>query len=375
MVQEKATFVQALFDVILWLFIYFRLHKFFNEPYKRFQKSKIIGIFLILVFCLFPFWGGDYFHYYEQMIEYNKGGYLLQEPVYGWMYSTFSFSYTFFRLVIWGFALFFLFNAYKRTSLSFGVCLFIFATCYMHYFSYARASLAMAMVILGLSLVVTSKGRNRLFLLISGMFLMGVSFFFHKSSLIGISAAIVSLFLLNPGKKTILLLVVSTPLLVILLSHIIEMYLGFDFDNVGVITNQYRDRLAGVGVELEDKSFGIGPFISQLLSRTPLYLCAILYIVVVIKGLFRNFTRGERALSSFSFVCIVIALTFLYDFGYDTSTIHYRILYWSMPANAVFLGAVYRTKRFPLFVKSILFTTIAGAFYDLTYAAYCSLVA
>lgn len=374
MIQEKATFVQALFDVILWLLIYLRLHKFYNEPYKRFQKSKIIGIFLILVFCLFPFWGGDYFHYYEQMIEYNKGGYLQQEPVYGWMYSTFSFSYTFLRLVIWGFALLFLFSAYKRTSLSFGLCLFIFGACYMHYFSYARASLAMSMVILGLALVVTAEGRSRLSFIVFGALLAGCSFVFHKSSLIGIAAALISLLLLNPGKKTIVLMVASIPLFVFLLANIIEMYLGFDFEDMGVITNQYRDRLAGGGVEVEDNSFGIGPFISQVLSRAPLYLCAILYIIVVSTGIFRNFTRGERALSSFSFVCIVIALTFLYDFGYDTSTIHYRILYWSMPANAVFLGAVYRTKRFPLFVKSILFITIAGAFYDLTYAAYCSLI-
>lgn len=374
MSQEKATFIQALFDVFLWILIFIRLYKNYKEPYKNYTKSSIIGEFLILVFCLFPFWGGDYFHYYEQMVEYNKGGYLLQEPVYGWLYSTFSFSYTFLRLIIWGFALFFLFNAYKRISSFYGLTLFFFGTCYMHYFSYARVSLSMSMVILGLTLLVTSEGRRRLLYIIGGVLIMGLSLVFHKSAFIGVVAAITALLLLNANKRTILLVILLTPLFIIVMKTFIEIYLGFDFEGVGVITNQYRDRLETGGGEIQDNSFGIGPFISVIFSRVPLYLSAIMYVVSVFSNDFKKFSIGERALSSFSFVTILIALVFLYDFGYDTSTIHYRILYWAMPANAVFLTAIQRLKRHSFLFKSVLYMTIIGAFYDLAYAAYCSLI-
>ena len=73
MVQESATVLQALFDLVLWAFIPLETKKAYYPLYTLKPSYRRIGIFLILLFCLFPFWGGDYFHYQQAFFFFNRG--------------------------------------------------------------------------------------------------------------------------------------------------------------------------------------------------------------------------------------------------------------------------------------------------------------
>ena len=374
MVQESATVLQALFDLVLWAFIPLETKKAYYPLYTLKPSYRRIGIFLILLFCLFPFWGGDYFHYQQAFFVFNRGGGLNQEPVYGWIYSTFSFSYTVVRLCIWGCALFLLTRAYKICTPKFDLAIFLFGALYLHWYSYARASLAMSIILLGLALISSAKENRTLLYYFLGFALLGVSSFFHKSATIGIVAAIFSLFLLNAKKRTIFIVALSIPLIIYALQYALDYFAVMDLSEDTLITEHYRNRFVG-GEEMANTGrFAFGPLLTKVFSRGPLYLIVVLYIVVITNGLYNKFTKGERAFASYAFIIVVMSIGFGFTEGYMTRVLQYRTLFFAMPASAIFLAAVHRNgyRKFPY--QIVFWGAFVGSVYNMTYAVWCALV-
>ncbi len=373
MAQESATFIQVLFNLILLIAIYLTLHKSYYLPFRISPISRNVGIILILLFCLFAFWGGDYFHYKDAFIEYNLFGVMRQEKVYEWFYSTFSFSYIFLRLSIWGMALFALFWAYKRISPTFDLVLFIFGVCFLPIFSYARASLAMSIIILGLSFVSVIKKHNWLSTLIIVFSMLGISYFFHKSAPLGIAMAVVSLFMINADRKVLLLIVLITPLIVVGLRYAFAYFAIMDLDGELMISDHYRTHFLDVNTTKSGETFALGVLLNRIITRFPAYLIAILYICVVWSGEFKKLNIGERVISSYSFCVTLLAVLFLFDMGYSTNVLYYRTLFFSMPASAVFLAAVKRCELKPKLFKIVFNFSVFSGFYQILYSAYCAL--
>lgn len=372
MIQESATFFQALLDLVLWILIIFTLRRSYNYPFYLSPLSKRIGIVLILIFCLYAFWGGDYFHYRQAFEEFNSFGYMNQERIYEWFYRKFSFSYTFFRLAIWGLALLILLYAYYRVSPSFDLTLFVFVACSLPIFSYARVSLSMSIIILGISFLVYPGKLSRFFSLIFGLVLLGISVAFHKSAPIGISMAIASLVMTNADRGRIFLIAFAVPLLVLVLQQAFDFFAVMDLDSESYITEHYRNRF--IDAETNGRRvFALGPLLNEIITRLPMYLVAVLYIIIVWNGEFQSLTVGERAISSYAFCITLLAVLFSFDFGYSTRVLQYRTLYYALPANAVFLSAVRRCSICPKLFKTVFFLAMFGAFYQLLYATYCAL--
>ena len=373
MIQESATFLEVLSNLIIWILVFLIFRKSYNSPFRVPTISRRIGIVLMLLFCLFAFWGGDYFHYKMAFNEYNLTGYINQEKVYEWFYRTFNFSYTALRFAIWGLALTALIWAYRRLSPAIDLTLFVFGTCFLPIFSYARASLAMSLILLGLSFIVNPGKLSRLFSLGIGFSLLGVSVFFHKSAPIGLSMAIASLFLIRADKAKLLLIALLAPLFVYILQQAFDVFAVMDLDSDTFITEQYRNRL----LDTQERQTGraaIGPLLNNFITRFPVYFSAALYVMIVWNGRIKLLLDGERAIAAYAFCITLLSILFSLDLGIDTRVLQYRTLYFSMPAYAVFLSAVRRCNIKPKFSQFVIYFACFSGFYQLFYATYRTLV-
>lgn len=371
--QEIATPLQLLFDIVLWLAVVLLLWPAYNPPHTITKTKRRIGYLLLLLFCLFPFWGGDYFHYKDEFYDVLNGGYPHVEPVYQWVMFNLSFeSYLLFRLIIWGGALLLLLKAYSRSSSNFDECILLFAACYLPLFSYARVSLSISLIILGLSFVVSDRGYRSIVSVFFGLTIIGCSEFFHRSAIIGIAAAIASLFLMNAKKGTIFLVIIILPLAVYLIGFALQYISDLDLDNDMFVSSQLINTYLD-STKRGTIGGGLGEVLMILLARIPLYLSAILYLKLVINGSYSSFTIAERVLSSFAFCCILLGALFLIDFGFNTNVFHYRTLNLALPANAVFLAAVYKHNFNRVFCGVVLWTTVIGVLYSLSYSLYCAI--
>lgn len=377
MLQESATVLQSFFDLALWGALALVARLAYKEPYRMHPAIRFMSCFLILIFCLFPFWGGDYFHYNQAFYDYNHGGNLTQEPLYGWLYSTFSFSYTAWRFVVWGGALFLLFRAYKRCSENYDLCLFFFGALYVHWFSYARASLAMSFILFGLAFLSMAKTNATMFSRINscllGLASLVVAFFFHKSALLGIGAAVASLFLLNATRRTILLIAVMIPVMVFALQWGLDYFAEMELSQDTIITAHYRDRFVNLGEMSGVYRMSLGPFLEQLLAKLPLYFNVVLYIISLYIGLYNRFSLGERAFASYVFIITLMSIGIDFTEGYATRVLQYRTLFFAMPANGVFLSAVRRNGYDRVPYQIVFWGGLLGSAYCMTYAVWCSL--
>ena len=57
--MEEITIYKGLFDLAIWICIYRVLLLATKAPYRLKLSNRIIGMSLILLFCLYPFWGGQ----------------------------------------------------------------------------------------------------------------------------------------------------------------------------------------------------------------------------------------------------------------------------------------------------------------------------
>lgn len=368
--QESANFFQTFFNLVLWIMTFVLIKPALRYPYTISKHRRFLVYFLMILFCIYPFWGGDYFHYKEYFIEYKSGGYCPLEDSYKWILDNLGYSYSFFRLIVWGMALFILFKAYKMIEIRYELALFYFIALYLTTFSYARVSLSMAFILLGLVIIIRQKS-SLFFNVIISIILFSFAELFHRSAIIGIIAALISLFLINANKKRIILICFIFPIIVLSFAFLLNQFLTFDLNGDTFVTDRHRD--AYFSSDVDDLSFpGWGPYISILLSRVPLICIAILYIWVIFKGYFYIFPRSVRLVSSYGFVIIILAIVFMFDFGINTYVLYYRTLNFAILPSAVFLAALKQYGINLKLINIIYYVSLWGVFYILIYRTYCT---
>lgn len=370
---NTATFAQAFFNLLLWFLIYIVYSPAYGGNRGISKDRERIGYLLIFVFCLFPFWGGDYFHYREDYYDFLQGAYLSLEPIYKWIILNMSCgSYTLFRIIIWGSALLLLINAYKKCSKDTSLILFVFGACYLPLFSYARVSLSISLILLGLAAIVTAKGRFRFISIVVGLSCIVCAEFFHRTAIIGILTGLSSFFLINARQKTIFLIVLFVPVVTIIMRYILEYAMSLDLGlNMFISSKHIETYLDGESRNILGS--GWGERVGIIFTRGSLLLSALLYVRLVSNGKFTSLSSPERLYASYAFITILIGFLFLVDLGFNTYTLHYRTLNFAMPANAVFLAAVWRHKYHKKMTTFVLSTSMIGAIYSLIYSTYCSI--
>lgn len=361
----------VLSNIIALFYFYVTLKPALINP-SIISKKRINTIeILMLLFCLFSFWGTDWFGYKNYFISVKSGwgDYVPMEDVYIWLMETLP-SYILFRLVVWGGALLLLRKTISNFGINVKLFYFFFCGISLIWFAYARASLAMAMLFCGVSYIMkgqNSYGKKTVNFTI-GVTLVICSFYFHKSAVIGIAAIALAVFLRKLGTKNgIRFLLVSFPFIVAMVQGVFS---GF-FDNLTSdetnVLNEYA--VAGAAhLDSNKTAQGIGIIIEHFLEWVPSYLL----VYICIKTLYtKKAISNEMSLLMYSLCSIVfVSSVFAFDLGTNTQTIYVRMMRYSQIPLCICLAYMYENGLYLKQVKWVYTLGIAGCIYATSYMLY-----
>lgn len=226
--QTEATQIQYIFCFILVNLIILITYR-----YKYVQKSVAISWLLILIYCLFAFWDPDYFTFRRRFYTTLED---FRDPLY-YFISFVSFdSYTLFRLIIWGVALYLFYKIIKINAIPHNTILFIFSVSTLALFSQMRCSLGLAMYCYGLSLLMINK-RKRIKTYLLGIMLICVSYYGHRSMILPI--VLTPMIYMKPNKFNIIAVI----FLLIFIGRLSGMFLSNV--NSGAISVDVHSGLTG----------------------------------------------------------------------------------------------------------------------------------
>lgn len=376
--MEKVTFIQCFSNVFIYLTIlYFlwpmaKINRVFTVA--DFRKRHKLILILGFIFCLFPYWAGDYINTGRDYRLAVQGQDSNWESIYFYL-SNLMPSYTFLRVAIWGTA-FLLLNKFiqqfKEIDDRRYILLFFFTLCLPN-FSYLRSAISMVMICLGIILLIRIMDENKSIISIKPIFplmIIAASFFFHKSAIFGIAIAIISLATIFV--KNIKLLVV----VFILLVPVVTQYANDMIATFMMASNPFESSINIFAAKsyFDDsmivESNGTGMLIQNILSRAQYYLFLALYIIILLNDKYKALPRHIICFGNFAALTIVIATLTQLVLVVTTPVLFYRLLYFSMIPMVVFLAYCYKNKIYYKFTKSILYVATCGTLYTLLYSSY-----
>lgn len=335
------------------------------KPYRLPSLQRKFGIVLFLLFCLFAVHDTDYFHYMESLRDMSLGDDSHFEPIYAEIAKLVKYDYILFRLVIWGSALVLLLLTTRRLRLPTDLVVYIFTLLFITRFSYARASLAMAVAFYGYSFIIQPH-KSKIFSYLFGVIVSVCAYFFHYSALFLLPVCIVSLFKLTKFKIYILLILY--PLLVYLLNtygieHIISGDEELDFIDK-----------AQSYITSDTKEVGIAALIRIILVRTPYYLVFLSIAHSLIRNKYNQLNKTESSLVNLVFYIIYFASLFLFTTKFNTDVLYYRFLYYAIIPFSMIL-TIYKTRNeYMRLYKIIVSIGTTACLYEMLYSLYISIV-
>ncbi len=319
MPQLDATFGQYLFNLVFYLFLCLVSFYLANK-----QKDVLFLWVLTVLFCIFSYFAGDWFHY-RLLLPYLDQSF--SEPVYYYFAELSGRNYLFFRLLVWGLATLFLFVACKRLKLNGNIAAFVYIWFFLPTFCYARASLAMASYFCGLSFFIEKSHRRLPLIDISlGLFLIVLSYFFHRSFLPIIVATPLIFVKFNRG--TIVLILLLFPFFLALLRYSLnqmaaDMFLeGSDFES-------FSDAAQGYAMQ-ERRTYNWKYSLVSNLKYIGFYL-PILYVIIRAKFSSKRIALPfsyEKIISVAILILVLSTAFFVISYTDNTSQVMgYRYLY------------------------------------------------
>lgn len=145
---------------------------------KTKDPSKVFLFLLIMTFCVCEICTGDFIGTQETVKTYHGIDHL--EVIYPTIIEFVHNNYLAFRLLLWGGGVFLMTQSFKNFGIDPYRSLFYLFASYVTYYSYTRAGVAMTVFFYGFSFLFDKKRKNRLLMLI-GITLILLSFFFHRS--------------------------------------------------------------------------------------------------------------------------------------------------------------------------------------------------
>lgn len=367
---EKSSFSLVLINIIMMLVLYF-----LSKPALRRTLSKDRNIFLcfmIFSFCMFSFWGGDWFGYYHEYEFYKINTDLNShmEAIYLDLIRKYTSSYIQFRFFIWGSVLLLIFFYIKRLKLPLSLAIFCFVSASLIWVSYSRVSLAMALMFLGASYLPIDNSQKKNFLI--AVPLIFLSYFFHKSAVFGIGAIMLGYISLT--KKNILKICIwAYPVMLILVVSLLSTYMSLDIDNEDLETSisagqRYLEGESSTGI----LGGGVAPKINKLLEWTPRYMLA--YICYKTNNRGQIIRKDIRLYANILFFIVLLSSLFIFDVGVNANVVISRFLRFSIIPMFVLLTYFYDNNvEIQLTKKTIRIATIS-TFYSLLYSLYNTLM-
>lgn len=363
-----ATRLEVLFDIVLYFFICaFFIRALSKTVFSRFRI--VVGSIFILLFFFFAYWGGDYFHYKNgfDIIKENPFVETSLEDVYYWIISI-SPSYLFFRIIIWGsvFALYLIILSCLKIPVQVG--LLSLAAFSLLRLSYARASLAMAIMFLGLAVLSSNLIHKKTLSTLIGLGLVSVSFFFHKSAYFGIVMILCAVVLSSINKKGVSLAVMFA---IVATSFIlVRTYIG-DFMMASIdpeesnLSLEIGQKYLGRGISAS----GWGGRIRDFAEMVPYYWGLWIYFRLRLKGVLKKSPRAMLYFANLFMIIVLVATVFLFSFGgLNTAFLNHRFMRFNLIPLAIFMSLCYINGYEKKLVKINIYIGVLVAFITLGYS-------
>lgn len=325
--------ISALFwGLYMTVFVYAVWKMLVSKP-KNIQKKEVSGLFGVLfaLYAIFYCINPDYFRYREWINETDIK-YWEKENIYIYIVLfcrslSFDYPYELFRLIVWGGAIllaYCTFRTYRKFLLP-GLALLMLFVFHANTFSYARASLAMAVYFFGVAL---SLRHDKVIPRLLGTGIAVSSYYFHHEMIVAI-AALPFLFIPFERKNfsafSILLLIITIYAISFVGSNLLLLDQLFDND-------EFTSRIENVN-EKGQSGFRLSTFINYFKYFYPFYLITRYLwkkkVPKSIAGMYRV-TSG----------ILILSLAFMVVYGLR-SVYTYRILYMAMIPLTLLIGYGY----------------------------------
>jgi hypothetical protein len=319
-------------------------------------SNKTFDIWIgVIIFCIWGYYGGDYYHYWSEVETLQPYSDTHLESFYTWLIYFIHNNYTLFRILVWGFAVLFLILAFKKLHVLNRLSVYFFILFGLLYYAYPRVSLGISLFMWGYSFIVLPVSTNNLFKCLSYLFgaiLIFLSYFTHKSVIVLIVIAILTLFKLT--RSRIILACILFPFIVYYINNHILVHYIFGTEEEAI----------GKGYLLQESTDrGIGKMIQIFLLYTALYIFLIFLIFnLSIKNKINQFSNHIKKIYALMWwIFYVSSILFFLIIG--SNAIYYRILYMIfIPMSIV---ATEYFKKYP--IKRYMFFPILIAYLGANY--------
>ena len=353
-------------NLLMVAFLLLLGRKGLSEPYTFRPWRRYLMILVSLVFCLFSFWGTDWFHYAEMYfnILYVSGFNTSLESVYS-LIAVISPNYLVFRAIIWGGALFFLCLLFKHVSVSGDLLLAIFCALWLIDFGYGRVVLAYTLMYVGGSVLMKPLNGKILLSIMLGAALLALSLFFHKTAFFGVTLIVLALFPRLLNKRTFMLVMIMYPFVLLLVQLLLMQFMDTAVD----YSERNSSSAAGQTYLNEDtREIGLAYLLHLILRHIPYY---------TVKEDEEDQEVQEvpseiRFFSRLTVYCVLVSTIFLFDLGANTLTLYIRFMMYGFIPACVVLAWAWQHRYYPRLVKLTFLFGMAGTFYALLYSFYIS---
>ena len=247
---------------------------------------------------------------------------------------------------------------------------YVYISTYFIWFTYARASLAMAAIILGTTLL-AHRNRKLLFLQMLGLGLLVLSINFHKSATFGIVMGIFAIASYRLGKWAFLFLIFI---------GFVVMYRFIDVIDLMDIAELQEERLEytmGVAqnyLEGEERSMGYGELVEKVSFHISVYMIAILFLMSVFDDKNKEFPKYARIFGCYAYWAALSSSVFLLDLNYNTLELYERFSMYALIPGSIFLWKLYDTGYKRKYTITTLVIAVFSTLYTLSYTYYCSVL-
>lgn len=353
------------FNILIVFCNYCVLKDTLKYPFKVSKAKYNIGWILCLLFCLFSFWGTDWFHYLETYVIIRAGYETNLENVYVWIIQNISPNYLFFRLIVWGSALYLLVKTVNNLSVSKELVLLLFGIIYIIWFAYARATLAMVLAFYGYSLII--KNKHNFQSVVLGTSILLSSYFFHKTAAFAIGVVALALFLKRYPRYAIWILLITFPVGVVCAKIGVTDFMMSDTGGDGDMSSYMATGQRYMEKDLS--THGIGAILQSMFERMPYYLTAYLGF-----GIIRQkkiiIPNDIKAFIVLQILLVLISSIFAFDLGVNTSTIYGRFLRFAAIPTTIVMAYLYQSGYRHKYVKRTIQIAVCGTLYALLYSFY-----
>jgi len=354
-----------------------------REPYILRPWRRYMMILISVLFCLFSFWGTDWFHYAEMYINlvYMDGFNTSLENVYYFIANYLSPNYLVFRAIIWGGAFYLLCLLFRHVSIRGDLLLAIFCALWLLDFSYGRVVMSYTMMYLGGAILMKPVKGKMLLSLMLGIAVLVFSLFFHKTAFFGVALILLALLPRLLNNRTFALVLMMYPFVLLLVQLLLMQFMDTAID-----PNERNSSSTAGQAYLNDDTKEIGPaYLLYLIMRyVPYYMIAwIAYKVNLYQPEESAEKENEvqhslpdeapaevRFFSRLTIYIVLVSTIFLFDLGASTTTLYIRFMMYGFIPACVVLAWAWQHKFCPRMVKLTFLVGLAGTFYALLYSFY-----